>query len=401
MASRGDITHADGVTIVWTTDTPGVHRIELRGDMDPSAAARTRRLGVMALESARSLTIDLGGVGSFGSIAVEALEHLRDIAGRQDIDFDVVNRSATVDRVLAAAGYQFDSPFSERFRDDSEGRRAAPFISREDFQAIIAQISLRGRDALIVTTKDLEPPGPRILFVNRAFSDLTGYSADEVIGETPRLLQGELTDRATLDRFLEAMADGEAFTGDIVNYRADGTPFLMDWRVIEIGGNGPGADFYASMQSDVTATRRHTRFSTALTYIDSQAASLGASRVDGEDRAKRMLETLLHAEVALMGDGAATGELVRHDGTVVSATTAMRSADVSVGSDLLRRGVVGTIEHDDAHGGSSITMAVPLDPGGEFESGRVVLHGMHRDRLRLADPNLHVHLITHGLCRQL
>ena len=401
MARVGDITHEDGVTIVWATDAPGVHRIELRGDMDPSASARARRLGVMALESARSLVIDLGDVGMFGSWAVETLEHLRDIAGRQDIVFDVVGRSERVDRVLAAAGYQFDSPFSERFRDDREGAHAAPFISREDFEGIIAQISLRGRDALVVTTKNLELPGPRILFVNRAFSDLTGYSADEVIGETPRLLQGELTDRTTLDRFREAMAAGEPFTGDIVNYRADGTPFLMDWRVIEIGGDDLDAEFYASMQSDVTASRRNTRFSTALTYIDSQAAALGTRDDASGERATRMLETVLHAQVALMGDGSATGELVRHDATVVSATTASRPGDVSAGSALLRRATEGIVEHDDDRGGSSMTMSVPLDEGGAFESGRIVLHGMHRDRLRLADPNLHERLITHGLCRHL
>ena len=58
---------------------------------------------------------------------------------------------------------------------------------------------VNANDGVIITNADLEN-GPEIIYVNDAFTRLSGYEAEEVIGKTPRILQGEGTDRATLAR---------------------------------------------------------------------------------------------------------------------------------------------------------------------------------------------------------
>src|SRR5581483_3282471 len=55
-------------------------------------------------------------------------------------------------------------------------------------------------DAIMITTAALEPPGPRITFVNSDFTNLTRYTAEEVLGKTLHLLYGPHTDSAVLDR---------------------------------------------------------------------------------------------------------------------------------------------------------------------------------------------------------
>ena len=54
-------------------------------------------------------------------------------------------------------------------------------------------------DAVLITDADLTSPGPNILYANAAFCRLTGYSVEELVGRSPRLLQGPRTDRAVLD----------------------------------------------------------------------------------------------------------------------------------------------------------------------------------------------------------
>ena len=56
------------------------------------------------------------------------------------------------------------------------------------FDFSFQQIVDAAKDVVIVTKADpIDPPGPEIVYVNKAFTELTGYTPDEVIGKTPRL----------------------------------------------------------------------------------------------------------------------------------------------------------------------------------------------------------------------
>jgi PAS domain S-box-containing protein len=90
------------------------------------------------------------------------------------------------------------------------------------------------RQCLVLTTPFLEKPHPQIIWVNEAFEKLTGYTLAELKGNSPRALQGNATDRATLDRLKKTLQDGLIFEGSILNYRKDGTPFKKAWRIAPI-----------------------------------------------------------------------------------------------------------------------------------------------------------------------
>jgi PAS domain S-box-containing protein len=63
---------------------------------------------------------------------------------------------------------------------------------------------------------------------------LTGYDPSEVIGKTPRILQGPATVSKVIARLTEALKSGRKFEGKAINYKKDGTPFIMYWRVLPI-----------------------------------------------------------------------------------------------------------------------------------------------------------------------
>ncbi|GEP06816.1 PAS domain-containing protein [Methylobacterium oxalidis] len=106
-------------------------------------------------------------------------------------------------------------------------------------------------EAVVITTAQLEPPGPVIAYVNPAFSRLTGYAAEEVTGRTPRLLQGPLTDRAALDRLRADLTAREAFEGTTTNYRKDGTPYLLHWHITPLRDEAGALTHWISLQREI------------------------------------------------------------------------------------------------------------------------------------------------------
>jgi len=109
------------------------------------------------------------------------------------------------------------------------------------------------RRGIMVTDVTLEgPAGPRILYVNRAWLKMTGYSRDELSGKTPRLLQGKHTDRAVVGSLSKKLLNREVFHGQTWNYRKSGEPFFMNWYCYAIYGERGKAIYYVAEQEDVT-----------------------------------------------------------------------------------------------------------------------------------------------------
>lgn len=88
-----------------------------------------------------------------------------------------------------------------------------------------------GHDAdigILVTDTVIDAPGPTILYANPAFGRLVARDLSDVIGRSPRFMQGKETRRTTLDAFRRALASGERFHGYLTNYRADGAKYRAE-----------------------------------------------------------------------------------------------------------------------------------------------------------------------------
>jgi PAS domain S-box-containing protein len=126
---------------------------------------------------------------------------------------------------------------------------------REQLQLLEAAVS-RLNDMVMITEADpLDEPGPRIIYVNDAFEKRTGYRRDEVIGRTPRILQGLGTDRAELDRIRVALEAREPVRAELVNYTRDGRAFRVEVEIVPILDRSGRATHFVSVQRDVTEQR--------------------------------------------------------------------------------------------------------------------------------------------------
>jgi PAS domain S-box-containing protein len=107
-------------------------------------------------------------------------------------------------------------------------------------------------ESVVITDADLDLPGPRIVFVNPAFSKMTGYTAEEVIGKNPRILQGPKSNRALLGLLREKLTRGESFEGETVNYRKDRTEFPIEWQIAPVKNTNGKTEHYVAIQRDIT-----------------------------------------------------------------------------------------------------------------------------------------------------
>ena len=113
----------------------------------------------------------------------------------------------------------------------------------------------QAKEAVLITSARLEPPGPEILFVNPAFSEMTGYSREEVLQKTPRILQGPKSDRVMLQELRDTLSRGEPFSGETVNYHKDGSEYYVEWDITPIRAGSGQITHFLSIQRNVTARK--------------------------------------------------------------------------------------------------------------------------------------------------
>jgi len=132
-----------------------------------------------------------------------------------------------------------------------------PEVSNPDQLRLLRAVLDHTTDAvLIAEAGEIDLPGPRIVYVNEAFVRKTGYTSGEVLGRTPRILQGPRTDRRALDRIREAMKAWQSVEVEVVNYCRDGTPFLCELSISPVADERGWFTHWVAVQRDVTHRRR-------------------------------------------------------------------------------------------------------------------------------------------------
>ncbi|MBK5205769.1 MAG: EAL domain-containing protein [Polaromonas sp.] len=173
-----------------------------------------------------------------------------------------------LDKWLELRAYPFEDGLAVYFRDVSDRRR-----SQEQLLLLQTSISRLNDIVLITEAGSLDAPGPRIVFVNDAFERHTGYLRDEVLGQTPRLLQGPLTQRAELDRIRSALQDTQPVRAELINYKKNGERFWMDLEIVPVDYFSRGLTHWVAVGRDITERKaaedeiEHLAFYDTLTQL--------------------------------------------------------------------------------------------------------------------------------------
>ncbi|MEO8207359.1 MAG: PAS domain S-box protein, partial [Chthoniobacterales bacterium] len=105
---------------------------------------------------------------------------------------------------------------------------------------------------LVTEATPLDEPGPAIVYANKAFERITGYTEEEVMGRNPRFLQGPKTDRRVLDEIREALAKQQPIRRQLLNYGKDGTEYWLDIDIVPIFDDSGKCTHFAAIERDIT-----------------------------------------------------------------------------------------------------------------------------------------------------
>jgi len=91
-----------------------------------------------------------------------------------------------------------------------------------------------------------------IEYVNPRFTEVTGYHADEVIGNNPRLLQSHQTAKAVYDDLWSKLTRDQVWRGELINRRKDGRIYWEDSQIAPVKDEGGAVTHYVAVKTDVT-----------------------------------------------------------------------------------------------------------------------------------------------------
>lgn len=118
---------------------------------------------------------------------------------------------------------------------------------------LLESVITNTKDAVLITEAEpLDDPGPRIIYANEAFTKMTGYTAEEVIGKTPRILQGPNSDRAEIARLSKALENWESCEITTINYKKSGEEFWINFSVSPVADEKGWFTHWIAIERDVT-----------------------------------------------------------------------------------------------------------------------------------------------------
>ncbi len=127
------------------------------------------------------------------------------------------------------------------------------FITTKD-EGVIPYVLTQILDTCVngVTLSDPDLPDSPLVYVNRVFEEMSGYTQDEMIGRNCRFLQGEDRDQAALETLRKAISQHQACTVTLRNYRKNGELFLNKLSIRPLVDRENRVIYYLGIQYDLS-----------------------------------------------------------------------------------------------------------------------------------------------------
>ncbi|BDU27517.1 histidine kinase [Flavobacterium sp. GSB-24] len=122
---------------------------------------------------------------------------------------------------------------------------------------LLETVITQSRDSILITEAN-SPDGkiPKIVYVNPAFSQMSGYQSNEIIGKSPNIFKGPNSDSEELKKLLRAIKNEEECLIETISYTKNKEEFWVRFSMIPIFSNEGAISHWISIQRDITDEKK-------------------------------------------------------------------------------------------------------------------------------------------------
>ncbi|WP_219226742.1 PAS domain-containing protein [Pedobacter antarcticus] len=129
----------------------------------------------------------------------------------------------------------------------------------EEWSRLLESVVINATDAVLICTGNVEGSGQSIIYVNEAFTRMSGYHKNELLGASPRISQGPETDRDEIRKLSSAIANKVPCEIEVINYTKQGKEYWVSQSNAPIADETGKVTHWISIQRDITQNKMHLR----------------------------------------------------------------------------------------------------------------------------------------------
>ncbi len=172
--------------------------------------------------------------------------------GLFDLEFRIVRADGAI-RHIKAKAEPVHSPDGTVQRVAGAARDITAQHEKDARLRLLETAVNRLNDIVLITEAEpFDEPGPKIVFVNDAFQRRTGFTREETIGRSPRILQGPATQRDALDRIRHALEAWQPVREELINYTKDGQPFWLELDIVPLADEKGWFTHWVAVERDIS-----------------------------------------------------------------------------------------------------------------------------------------------------
>jgi PAS domain S-box-containing protein len=129
----------------------------------------------------------------------------------------------------------------------------------EHWSKLLESVVVNATDGVVIANADKDVDGPKIMYVNKAFCDMTGYEQQELVGQSPNLFYGSHTNKRALKKLRKAFRDEVACDSELINYNKQGKAFWVSLSVTPVPDSTGKITHWISIQRDITENMKYVQ----------------------------------------------------------------------------------------------------------------------------------------------
>jgi len=122
---------------------------------------------------------------------------------------------------------------------------------------LLETVITQTKDSVIITQADLNDGEiPKIIYVNPAFSVMSGYSSDEIVGKSPDLFIGQNSDSQEYEKLINAIKNKEECQVETINYTKNKEEYWVSFSMLPVNNSDGELSHWVSIQRDITDEKK-------------------------------------------------------------------------------------------------------------------------------------------------